>query len=207
LAATRMPQWHGVPIRVRAVPPDDVWLDPKSLTRGFSGVSPLVESEVRLPATERAQVLSFDLPSLFPLGNAVDPVVTWATHYRSFLPPQEVPASLVAIGKGVPAKQRRLLREKEVYFIDESRQSVQRLMGGPPRSQQILRLIQNLCGVSIPPQVDPYNMVATTVANPGLLPPPGATTPDWDAYTKRPQHIDPKEVETLFNWLSKKPEG
>jgi len=150
LTPKRTPQWHGVPVSVREVQPKDAWRDQSSLAGATHVASPLVEFESRLPATERAQVFYFDLPHFSHSANAVIPVLSWATHYRRFLPSDEGPASLVAIGKGLQPKKRRLLRDTEVNFLDESHQSVQPLMGGGSRLAQIFRLMQNLRGVPIP---------------------------------------------------------
>jgi hypothetical protein len=204
--AGKIPNPNAVPVRVREVPPDDQWLNPRSRSGGGSMPSPLVEAELKLPASERAQVLYFDLPRWAAVaGKPVEPVVTWAGSYRKFLPSREVPASLVAIGPRLASPDQGYLRKAVVYFLDESRPSFQGLMGSGPRPTQIYRLIQNLSGFPIAANADPYAATAAVPSHPAPLPPQGAPS-GWDVYAQKPPHIDPSEVAKLFGLLSRKPE-
>ncbi len=196
-------EWTVIPLRLLEVPPSDDWLagPSRSATRSRSR---FVDAQLELPTPEKAQVLYFDLKRLTGWEDVVDPVVNWARLYHETFPSKTTPATLVAIGTKVGAEgQRRLLAER-VYYLNEGRRTLQRVMGSGDRTQQIARLIRSLSGSFILTAAPP-GPAAMGAASPRS----GASKPsasDWDAYTVRPQHVDPGEVETLFQKLSK-PEG
>jgi hypothetical protein len=202
-----IPRTNGrtiAPVRVLEIPPGDDWLDPNSLEGTVSVFPRVLAADLVRPVTERTDVFYFDLPRFAPRGNVVEPAVKWADRYHEYFPSDTVPATLVAIGKEVPIEGRRLLEKAVVYYLDERRRSLQRMMGVGDRGHQIYRLIQNLSGYPIAPTDFPFGM-ATSVS-PSVQPSPQtAPSSNWDAYTQRPQHVDPAEVGTLFKWLTRKP--
>ena len=199
--------WHLPPVKVREIPTGDVWFDTISYGSGsINIVSKAVEEDRKQPATERADVFYFDLSTYRLSGlfeDAVEQVIDWANCYHKFIPGDEVPATLVAIGTKLSVKGRRRFDEADVYYLDEGRRSIQRIMGAGPRSHQIYRLIQNLSGCSIGPNAFPYQMTASTPSpqsNPAM-----PTASNWEVYTQRPQHVDPAEIQVLFGLLTQKP--
>jgi hypothetical protein len=206
------PQATPAPVRVREVTPDDHWTDLLDTPTGLVPVLPaLIEAERRLPPSHRAGVLYFDLPRFSLAGNAVDPILDWAEHYRRALRADEVPACLVAVGRKVRRRDQQRLAEAGIHFLDEERPSLRRLLGSGDRGHQIYRLIQNLCGFPIAPTTFPYPLPGAAASAGGVGSPPsgpgaaGATAASWDAYTQRPTHVDRSEVEHLFRLLSQEP--
>ncbi len=191
--------WRVAPLRLLEVPPNDAWL--AGTSHGVTRIrSRLFAAQLELPPPERAQVLYFDLNRLTGGDNVIDRVVSWARCYHVALPSETIPATLVAIGTKVKNEGHRRLLAERVYYLNEGRRSLQRLMGSGDRTQQIGRLIQSLAG-SFTLTTVPHGGAATGAATPPSgTPRPSAS--DWDAYTARPQHIDPQEVETLFKMLS-----
>jgi hypothetical protein len=189
--------WTATPIRLLDVPLNDDWLASTSHAATTSR-SRLFAAQLELPAPQRAQVLYFDLKRMTGCDDVVDRVVNWARCYHETLPSEITPATLVAIGTKVGNEGRQRLLAEKVYYLNEARRSLRRVMGSGDRTQQIYRLIHSLSGFFIVTAVPPG--AAATGRGRGT-PQPAAS--DWDAYTKRPQHVDPKEVETLFEMLSK----
>ncbi len=198
-----MNEWTVIPLRLLEVPPGDDWLAGPSRST-MKSRSRFADAQLELPTPEKAQVLYFDLKRLTGWEDVVDSVVNWARRYHQALPRETTPATLVAIGTKVRNEGRRRLLAENVYYLNEGRRTLQRVMGSGDRTQQIARLIQSLSGSFILTAVPPAP-AATGAASPHSgSPKPSAS--DWDAYTVRPQHVDPGEVETLFQKLSK-PDG
>lgn len=196
------------PIKVREIPPGDEWLNPISSSSDGTILSSVVAEEQNRPAADRADVLYFDLPRLKDSGlseDSVNHVAEWADRYHRIIPIDEIPATLVAIGQKVSVKGRRRLADADVYFLDERRRSIRRIMGTDgERYRQIDRLIRKLSGDPIAPAGHPRPAAASSTCHSR---PSNPSASDWDVYVQRPQHVDHAEVETLFKLLTQQPEA
>jgi hypothetical protein len=207
--SSRMETRRAAPVRIREVPPSDPWFDASSTGEETNGVCrSLIEQERDLPRKDRAESLYFDLSRYSTAGNAIDPVLKWVDRYWVNRLPNDFPVTLMVIGEGVKPSDRDRLVESGAHYLDLRRPSIRRLMGVAPRDHQLYRLLQNLSGYPIPPDVVPFGYQPPVSIPPHSLTPQPAAAPtpvqsgDWQTYAKPPAHIDRKDVEGLFQTLA-----
>jgi hypothetical protein len=105
----------------------------------YSVIPITIEEERRQEPSKRAAVGYFDLLKWGGLtGNSVEDVLEWVRHYRTALRSDEVPASLIAVGKKVVAKDRRRLAKAGIHYLNEERRRFQRPMGVGDRGIELL---------------------------------------------------------------------
>jgi hypothetical protein len=197
------------PVRIREVTPDDAWFEDSSI-----GDEPsehrrsLIEQERGLPPEERAVALYFDLGRQPTAAEGINRTLKWIDRYWANRRPDDYPVSLMVIGERVRASDQDRLFESGAYHLDLQRRSLRRLMGSGPRDHQVYRLIQNLMGCPIPPDVDPFGYrPSMSVVSPAMAPRPLASPApappgEWQTYSQPPVHIDRKDLEELFGALA-----
>lgn len=192
------------------------WVNVQEIMPGVFPCKPIQEKldaeKHGAPPREHKEVLFLDLRQWSLKPNSVENALRWVEgYYRELnLHNVDVPACLVVFGEDVEPRDHERLVTAGAHYIDLGREEIKQQMGrGPERHHELVRLIQNIYGLSLPPDVNPYDfqptdqsMAISSVSSAGVSQ-PSARTNDWDQYTRQPAHIPPTVVTELFRELAR----